>query len=702
MGKWFFGVLLLVLMAAPARGQEAASVYKTADFPISFTADAPGIVSAAELVAKEKPAGRHGAIVAREGHFFSGPNRIRFWGVNLCFSGNFPTHEQADALAKRFANFGINAVRFHHMDSSPFPGGIFADQSLTKLSEEALDRLDYFIAALKKEGIYSNLNLHVSRNYARRQKWENAEKLEQYDKIVDIFHPELIEVNKQFARDLLTHVNKYTNTRYADEPAICMVEINNEDTLFFWGGVQKLATLPEPYGGMLQKLWNQWLVEKYKSREGVLAAWEKEDSLGAQEDPASGTVARGLLKGQTASHLRSSDWYRFLQATDEKYFVEMREFLKKELGVKAPITGSIALGPIGALSQSRMDFVDAHAYWDHPRFPRRQWDMKDWEIRNTPMSGTPATAALWGLAASRVAGKPFTVTEYNHAAPNEYQAECIPMIASFAAMQDWDAVFLFSYSHNTRYQKPKMESFFDIEGNPLKMHFMPLGSRIFLGGAVTPLKDVTVVRPTLDQMLKTGAAYHSDVWGFVRRQEVSWETMLKSRFALGFDPDATLAAEAGPGPVAGLRRLEGKASVYSVVDERAVVITAHNVGDIDLFPLRLTGVKTPFVSLILVSEDGKPIRESQKLLLGLVGRGGNKDMGWDENRKTISDKWGSAPPQIEVIDGLFSLDLAGPYNVFPLTESGQRAIAPRREIQGNQEGFRLGSFPTLWYEIARQ
>src|SRR5439155_27259953 len=108
-------------------------------------------------------------------------------------------------------------------------------------------------------------------------------------------------------------------------------------------------------------------------------------------------------------------------------------------------------------------------------------DMKNWEIKITAMSNVPPSSALWGLASSRIAGKPFTVTEYNRAAPNEYQSECIPMIASFAAMQDWDAVFLFAYAHNNRYEKPKMESFFDIEGNPLKMPLMPLGARIFLG-----------------------------------------------------------------------------------------------------------------------------------------------------------------------------------------------------------------------------
>ncbi|HEV8292878.1 MAG TPA: hypothetical protein VGP94_13180, partial [Tepidisphaeraceae bacterium] len=643
-------VLPILLLPALALAQ-----YPTSDFPISFSPDAPGLLSASHLL--PKPAGKDGPIVARDGHFYSGQNRIRFWGVNIAFGGNFPTHQEADKLAARLSNFGINAVRFHHMDAYPYPAGIFADQSLSKLSDEALDRLDYFIAALKKQGIYSNINLHVSRQYARPHKWENADKLENYDKIVDIFHPELIEANKQYATDLLTHVNKYTNTRLADEPAVCMVEINNEDTIFFWGGVQKLANLPQPYAGVLQKQWNEWLLREYKSRDGILAAWQKEDSLAPDEDPLKGTVARGILKNQTPSHPRSIDWYRFLQATDQKYFGQMHNYLKKQLGVKSPITGTIALGPLGALSQSHMDFVDAHAYWDHPRFPRRQWDMKDWEIKNTAMSDVPTSSALWGLAASRIAGKPFTVTEYNHAAPNEYQSECIPIIASFAAMQDWDAVFLFAYTHNAKYEKPKMESFFDIEGNPLKMPLMPLGSRIFLGQCVTRLSKQSTKSPQPAEMFSTGARFHSDFWGFIRQtQKVNWQDFLQSRFAVSFS-DVLHAMESEPGPKATWEtKGDPGTGYYTVISDRAIIFTGFPQNKtIDLPPLKLTDVENPFISLILLSDDGKPLRESSKLLLALVGRGGNKDMGWNERRKSISDQWGKAPPQIELIKARLSL-----------------------------------------------
>jgi len=171
----------------------------------------------------DKPAGRDGVVIVRDDHFYTAARRLRFWGVNIAFAGNFPAHDQADAVAERLARFGINAVRLHHMDSQPFPNGIFADDSLEKLSPDALDRLDYFVAALKKQGVYSDINLHVSRNWSRSHHWPNADELPQYDKVVDIFHPDLIAAQKQYARDLLTHVNAYTGKRYADEPAVGLV-----------------------------------------------------------------------------------------------------------------------------------------------------------------------------------------------------------------------------------------------------------------------------------------------------------------------------------------------------------------------------------------------------------------------------------------------------------------------------------------------
>ena len=74
-----------------------------------------------------KPAGEFGQVHAEaDGHLYTGKDRIRFFGVDLAFSANIPSHAEAEKIAARMAKFGINIVRFHIMDMRRFPEGILA------------------------------------------------------------------------------------------------------------------------------------------------------------------------------------------------------------------------------------------------------------------------------------------------------------------------------------------------------------------------------------------------------------------------------------------------------------------------------------------------------------------------------------------------------------------------------------------------
>jgi len=114
----------------------------------------------------DKPAGKFGYVNAGEdGHLYVGGRRIRFLGVNIVGRAAFPEKEDAEKVAARLAKFGINIVRFHHMDASWETFNIF-DKTFgdtRHINQEALDRLDYFISKLKEKGIYVDLNLLVGR-----------------------------------------------------------------------------------------------------------------------------------------------------------------------------------------------------------------------------------------------------------------------------------------------------------------------------------------------------------------------------------------------------------------------------------------------------------------------------------------------------------------------------------------------------------
>src|SRR5258707_5203962 len=111
-------IAILIVTGLTARGELPPAPAQWAEWPITWGAAPPGAMDASSLL--DKPAGVRGPISVRGDHFFSGNQRIRFWGVNFAFSACFPTHEQADAVALRLARFGINAVRIHHADMPPF------------------------------------------------------------------------------------------------------------------------------------------------------------------------------------------------------------------------------------------------------------------------------------------------------------------------------------------------------------------------------------------------------------------------------------------------------------------------------------------------------------------------------------------------------------------------------------------------------
>lgn len=226
------------------------------------------------------PAGRDGPIVVKDGHFVEERTgrRLRFLAVDLTARAAFPSHSEADRVAAHLAKMGVNLVRFHHLQNPWDPKGMIwkTDRIYLELDPNSLDRLDYLISALKRHGIYSNLNLQTTRSYLPEMGFPaSVTQLPDYAKRVDKFDRHMIALQKQYARDLLDRKNPYTGNRYADEPALMVVEINNENSLVGapWESNQGLLALPEPFRGELVALWNAWLTKKYGSDQLLRAAW---------------------------------------------------------------------------------------------------------------------------------------------------------------------------------------------------------------------------------------------------------------------------------------------------------------------------------------------------------------------------------------------------------------------------------------------
>lgn len=249
-----------------------------------------------------KPAGKFGHVRAKaDGHLYAGDARIRFFGVDLAFSANVPAHEDAEKVAARLAKFGVNIVRFHIMDMRRFPEGILSRSSAStqELDPEALDRLDYFTDQLNRNGIYVNLCLL---NYRALCAADGLPpEIEQAGggpfqrrHVVGFFDEAVLETQRVYARNLLTHRNAYTGKMYAESPAVAFVEINNENGLVHaWLGGE-VDELPERFRAELKERWNRWLLTRHGSAEKLRQAWaEGVQPLGA-EALDNGDFARGL------------------------------------------------------------------------------------------------------------------------------------------------------------------------------------------------------------------------------------------------------------------------------------------------------------------------------------------------------------------------------------------------------------------------
>jgi hypothetical protein len=403
---------------------------------------------------------------------------------------------------------------------------------------------------------------------------------------------------------------------------------------------------------------------------------------------------------------RGLAWTRFLAETERGYTDGMRTFLKKDLGVEAAIIDTQASygGVAGTYRESFNDFVDMHAYWQHPGFPGRPWDGANWNIRNTPMVADQSGGNLARLAVYRVADKPFTVTEYDHPAPSHYAAEMFPMIASFAALQDWDGLFQFDWG-GTAADARRITGYFSLQQHPAKLAFLPAAALMFRRG------DVEAARGKARLAIPAGQAEEltadnismTEAW---KKAGLATSNILTHRLELRFTPEGKLEAEL-PKETSSPVAWNAAAGLYTVDAPAAKAVVGRCTGK----TTRLEGAEFEvkanprgFAVLTLNAADGQPLARSARLLLTAAGNVENTGMGWNADHTSVGTQWGRAPTVCEGIAGNVVLTTAAKTaRVYALSGAGARAEVVPASLQGGQLSFDIGPrFNTLWYEIVAE
>ncbi len=789
---------------------------------------------------------------------------VRIWGVNLCFGANLPDAQGAERLAARLAGAGINSVRIHHLDTSSFPRGIWnPDQQGKTIDPRAIERLDTLIDQMARHGIWVNLNLHVGRTHSRALGLPDSET--DYNKIATVFTPALIEAQKDYARQLLDHVNPHRNVRWADDPAIAFVEISNENSFFMWDGREKIPALPPYYAQILQEQYNAWLLKRYGSDEKLRAVWNRgiqplgenflkntqfkdwksgesapTDWILEQHEKAHATLAKrpyqgtdalaveiadagkatwhlglrqqglALTKGayytvtlrlaaqqerpldlsisQTDSpwanlglhkpltlkpewqtfrfgfvarendpnarlHLsfgtnptplyiaeiqiqpngqqglldteslekgtvavspdivceaRTADRLRFLAETEKAYWDGMRAFIQNDLKCRALVTGTIVFGPLGLWCQSDMDFIDTHAYWRHPDFPGRPWDMNNWTVKQDAMTDFPESATLSELAASRLAGKPFTLSEYNHPAPNDYQAETVPLTAAFGAAHDWSGVWLFAYSETNEYDYSRLAGFFNMYNNPAKWGFISVAAQIFQGAiSPLPIREPAPLIASNDPVAELASLYERFDSKMLRigreKAGLEWQNLLNRQFSWTLSKPPVLVAIPSPSEKPTILKWENGTVL---MQGTGAWVWAGHTGKFQpstapSTPLKLLSVGGPEFATLAVTGWSKPGEtttpsDAKRYLIVACGRCENANMGFSPDRQTVGTKWGQAPVSVELVEARLALP-AGTFRCQALGPDGR----PTRTWQASGEVTLSTQDKTMWYYLEK-
>jgi len=403
-------------------------------------------------------------------------------------------------------------------------------------------------------------------------------------------------------------------------------------------------------------------------------------------------LERGTIDISTSARSPGAmaDMKRFMVETEKGFIRDIIRFLKEDLGVKVPVTASQVNYHGPDIVADTCDYADIHAYWQHPRFPGKPWDRKNWYISNTPMECVPGKDTLTGRCPLRLLDRPFTISEWNIPDPHHYGASVVPFAAMVASLQDWDGVFFFTYHQSDQeWFTDRVRGFFSFNGQPAKLALLTTFARTYRQGDIEPLE--TTAAGTVEELLP---AY------------------LALSHRIGVDPSAEKpfpAEEKGPS------RLESPRGqvVWDAGDPEKAFVTLNTAATRAVWGLvagqtfslgnvriAVGNTEHDYACIVLTGTDGLPIGESKRILLTAVGSVENRDMGWNETGTSVGDRWGTGPAQVNGIP----VRLSVPGKVTRVRPLDGRGMPRETDVPIRQERdrslFSIGpEYRTLWYEI---
>ena len=603
----------------------------------------------------EKQAGDGGFIAAKDGQFVHSTTGepVRFWAVNGC-PGDTP--DQLRHSARVLAKYGVNLARLH--------GGMF-DETGNLDPKKITHTLDE-IAALKEQGVYSHLSTYFPLWLNPKPGMQGLEGYngQQHPFAALYFNPDFQERYRGWWKALLTTPGR-NGKKLIDEPAVFGAEIINEDSYFFW--TFNPQNIPDAQLKILETQFGAWVKQKYGSYSAALIAWEKMKN--ARDDFASGRVGfRAVYEMANARTPRDKDTVAFLVESQRGFYKQTCDYLRS-LGFKGVICASNwatadprVLGPLEKYTYTVGDFIDRHGYFSGVL----KGDNSAWSIRDGQEYGDTDALKFGATEPGKPRsfvntimdphydGKPSMASEISFTRPNRYRSEAPLYYACYAALQDSNAIVQFAFDGSAYSVKPGYFMQPWTLMTPSQMGQFPAAALIYRKKLVATGENVADVNLKIADLLDLkGTPMPQDAaFDDLRLKDVPQGTTLSpgkvidplahyvGRTSVHFTTDNTASKLVDLAPFIDHARQTVVSSTQELkLDYGAGLMTINapsaqgvngnlkTAGDINLKDLTIhSGLD--LAQIIAVSLDGKPLVQSEKILLQVMTE--EKATGWQE------------------------------------------------------------------------
>jgi len=273
------------------------------------------------------------------------------------------------------------------------------------------------------------------------------------------YSPELQDLHARQTVNLLRHRNPYTGLSYAEDPAVAVIEIINEQSVLFYTSMGPLQASPTLRKHVAERF-SGWLEDKYGSHEKLAEAWSEKafDSFNSDgfEPVGERLDKRNILPlgnpwywdpaqldgSQSFRRRRLLDTLEFLYGLQREAYGRFVEAVRAA-GYEGEILGSNwqagrALSHYANLhTDYEVGMIDRHNYFGGGRRDDKK-SFNNASLLSRAGSGTLSSGM------QQIVDRPLMLSEWIHCFPNEWDAEGPAVIGAYGmGLQGWDVSYMF-------------------------------------------------------------------------------------------------------------------------------------------------------------------------------------------------------------------------------------------------------------------